>query len=348
MERIVDFRSDTITLPTKEMREAMYNASLGDDVYGEDPTVLKLEELAANKLGKEAALFVTSGTMGNLISVMTHTLPGDEVLLEEEAHIYYYEVGGMARIAGVMPRLVKGEIKGIITPDDVKKYLRPKNIHFPTPRLLSLENTHNRGGGITIPNELMKELYNFAKEHDLNVHMDGARIFNAAIAQNIDVKEIAQYADSVMFCLSKGLSAPIGSIILGSKDFIERARKNRKVVGGGMRQAGVIAAAGIVAITKMVNRLKIDHENAQLLREGISKIEGLSSQNYGILTNIVVFSIELPDMDAYKFVNILNANGIKSNPLNTKQIRFVTNRHITEDDVYYALEKMKEVMKKYV
>ncbi len=348
MNRVIDLRSDTITLPTDEMREAMRSAEVGDDVYREDPTVLKLEALAAKKLGKEAALFVTSGTMGNLIATMTHTTPGDEVIVEENAHIYYYEVGGMARIAGAMPRLVRGRRIGIIIPDDIKKVLRPSNIHFPKTTLLTLENTHNRGGGIVIPNKLMKELYSFAKGKGLSVHLDGARIFNAAIAQGIPAKEIAQYADSVMFCLSKGLSAPVGSLLVGTADFIERARKNRKILGGGMRQAGVVASAGIIALEKMVDRLKEDHENAALLRDRISKIDGLYVDRDGIFTNIVMMEIKRADIDAQTIVDALKKENILALPTGKNTIRFVTNRHIKRDDIHFVLDVIGGIMEKNV
>ena len=343
MVKMIDLRSDTITLPTEEMREAMKSADVGDDVYREDPTVIKLEELAAKKMGKEAGLFVVSGTMANLIAIMTHTTPGDEVIVEQDAHIYYYEVGGMARIGGVMPRLVKGERVGIITPDDINKVLRPPNIHFPDTTLLALENTHNRGGGIVIPNKLMQELYNFAKERGLSVHLDGARIFNAAVAQGIDVKEIAKYSDSVMFCFSKGLSAPLGSVLVGSKSFIEKARKNRKIVGGGMRQAGVVAIAGIIALEKMVDRLKEDHENAKILRQGISEIDGMYVDSDGLFTNIVVVNVKRDDMTADEIVGKLKEKNILALTTGPNTIRFVIHRHIKKDDILYTINVMREV-----
>ena len=346
--KVIDLRSDTITLPTEEMREAMKNADVGDDVYGEDPTVLKLEKLAAEKLGKEAALFVASGTMGNLVATMTHAMPGDEMIVEENAHIYFYEVGGMARIAGVMPRLVKGRRIGIITPEDVKNVLRPLNIHFPPTTVLALENTHNRGGGIVIPNELMKELYYFAKDRGLSVHLDGARIFNAAVAQDIPVKEIAKYADSVMFCLSKGLSAPVGSLLVGTKKFIEKARKNRKIVGGGMRQAGIIAAAGIIALEKMVDRLREDHENANLLRVKLAEIDGIHTDSDGLFTNIVMMKIERPDITPIQITDRLKKEKILALAIGKNIIRFVTNRHITREDILYTIDIIKGVIEKNV
>ncbi len=344
MNNIIDFRSDTITLPTLEMREAMKDAEVGDDVYGEDPTVEELERLAAQKMGKEAALFVASGTMGNLIALMTHTTPGEEVLVEQDAHIYYYEVGGMARIAGLMPRLVKGSRIGIITPQDVKKALRPSNIHFPKTTLLALENTHNRGGGIVVPNDLMKELYAFARENGLSVHLDGARIFNAAIAQDIPASEIAKYADSVMFCLSKGLSAPVGSLLVGTKEFIDKARKNRKILGGGMRQAGIIAKAGIIALSKMIDRLREDHKNAALLRKGLSEYRGISTDENGIFTNIVMIYVEREDISAQDIVEGLQQRGVLALTTGPSSIRFVTNRHINREDVLNTIKLFGEVL----
>ncbi len=346
MEKIIDLRSDTITLPTEKMRRAMMEAEVGDDVYGEDPSVLKLEKLVAEKLGKEAALFVASGTMGNLVATMTHTIPGDEVVVEQDAHIYYYEVGGMARIAGVMPRLVRGERIGIFTPSDVEKVLRPENIHFPKTTLLTIENTHNRGGGIVVPNGLMKELYDFAKDKGLSVHLDGARIFNAAVAQGISAKDIAQYTDSVMFCLSKGLSAPVGSLLVGTKEFIEKARKNRKILGGGMRQAGVIAQAGIVALEEMVDRLKEDHDNATLLRKGLSEIEGVYVDSDGIFTNIVMARIDRSDISAREAVEELKREGVLALTTGPDTIRFVTNRHVNQEDILYTLDAIRGVISK--
>ena len=235
--RTVDLRSDTVTQPTPRMRELMSKAVVGDDVYQEDPTVNQLEAYGAELVGKEAALFVASGTMGNLVALMTHTHPGEEVILEAEAHIYYYEVGGLCRIAGLVPHLLPGE-GGIFTPEQLKKALRPANIHYPKTTLLCLENTHNRAGGRVLPQGQVEEIAEIAKEAGLKLHLDGARIFNAAAASGIDVKTLAAPFDSVMFCLSKGLAAPAGSLLAGSAEFIARARKNRKILGGGMRQAG--------------------------------------------------------------------------------------------------------------
>jgi threonine aldolase len=271
VEKNLDFRSDTVTKPTPEMLEAAVNAALGDDVYGEDPTVNELERLAADMLGKEIGLFVTSGTQGNAVSVLAHTNRGDEIILEARSHIYMNEVGGLAVMGSLMARTIPGEL-GWMRPEDIKAALRPPNIHYPTTTLLCVENTHNSAGGIPLTPDQLKADWEVAKERGLGVHLDGARIFNAAIALGIDVKELTQYADTIQFCLSKGLSAPVGSLIVGTEELIEKARKYRKMLGGGMRQAGIIAAPGIIALTKMVDRLADDHENAKLLAEGLGRL----------------------------------------------------------------------------
>lgn len=340
---IVDLRSDTVTKPTDEMRIAMAQADVGDDVYGEDPTVIKLESLAAEMVGKEAALFVPSGTMGNQVCVMTHTQRGDEVIVEAESHIYYYEVGAMAVLSGVQARTVRG-VRGVMDPDDVRRAIRDKNIHFPRTSLVTLENTHNRGGGKVLPLENMKAIYEIAKEHGLNVHLDGARIFNAQVATGIPAKEYCAYADSVMFCLSKGLAAPVGSIVAGSREFIERARKNRKMLGGGMRQAGVLAAAGIVALTKMVDRLAEDHDNAKLLAIELAKM-GYGVDPDHVETNMVMVSTDPLHMDAGTLVRKMHERGVLFNAVSSSTVRLVTHKDISRDDVFRALEHFEQVIK---
>ncbi len=285
----LDFRSDTVTLPTPEMMQAAANAPLGDDVYGEDPTVNELERLAADMLGKEAGLFVTSGTMGNVVAILAHTNRGDEIILEERSHIYLNEVGGLAVMGSLMARTIKGDM-GWLRPEDIKAAVRRDNIHLPPTSLLCIENTHNTAGGIPITVDQMKADWDVAKEHDLGVHLDGARVFNAAIALGVDVKEITQYADTVQICLSKGLAAPVGSIVAGTEALIKKARKYRKMLGGGMRQAGIIAAPGIIALTKMVDRLADDHENARILSEGLRKIEGIGIK-FPVLSNMVYIDL---------------------------------------------------------
>ena len=339
----IDLRSDTVTLPTNEMREAMKNANVGDDVYQEDPTVNRLEELAAKKLEKEAALFVPSGTMGNLIAVLTHCQRGDEVILETDSHIYYYEVGGLSAIAGVVPRLIAGN-KGVLNPDDIKKELREENLHYPKTTLLCVENTHNRAGGTITSPKVIKEICQLAHQRNIKVHLDGARIFNAAIALNIKPALLTKDVDSVMFCLSKGLSAPVGSILAGSKEFIQRARKNRKMLGGGMRQAGILAAAGIIALEKMVDRLKEDHKNARILGEGLANISGINVDLETIQTNMACFDLQESSMDTFQFLPKLAKYNILGSPRPPTQVRLVAHYGISEDDIYATIKAIKEIV----
>jgi threonine aldolase len=334
--RVVDLRSDTVTLPTEEMLEAIRTAALGDDVYGEDPTVNHLEELAAKKMGKEAALLTTSGTQANLVSVLSQTERGDEVILEADAHMYYYEVGAFSALGGLIPRLVKGKM-GVMTPPEIEAALRPPNIHFPPTSLICIENSHNRAGGTVWSPSQMRDVYDFAKRHGLNVHLDGARIFNAAVAQDLDVREFTRYADTMMFCLSKGLSAPIGSLAVGSREFIDRARRYRKMLGGGMRQAGVIAAAGIVAVEKMVDRLKDDHANAQTLAIGLAKVNGISLDPSQVQTNIVVYDVTGLGTNAEKWVAKMKEFGVKAGAQEGGRVRMVTHRGIEKEDIEYTL-----------
>jgi len=287
MKRI-DLRSDTVTLPTEEMMKAIESAELGDDVYEEDQTVNRLQELAAKKTGKEAALLVTSGTQANLVSQLALTQRGQEIIVERDCHMYYYEVGGMSAIAGLIPRTIEGTM-GYLEPEKIEREIREKDIHYPPTGLICLENTHNRAGGTVITPKQMEAVHNLAKSHGLPLYVDGARIFNAAVALHTDVKNFR--CDAMMFCLSKGLSAPIGSLICGSNEFIERARKLRKMLGGGMRQAGIIAACGIVAIEKMVDRLADDHRNAMILAEELNAMDGISVDMSRVQTNMVYFDV---------------------------------------------------------
>lgn len=323
---VIDLRSDTVTEPTPAMREAMAQAPVGDDVLGHDPTVRRLEEAAALRLGKEAALFVPSGTMGNLIALLAHTVSGQEVWLEENSHIYYYEAGGLSRLAGLLPRLFRGR-RGIPEPDDLRRLYRPPGPHFPPPGLVCLENTHNRGGGSVMTVERMKALAEAARELGLPVHLDGARLFNAAVALGVDVRELTGPADSVMVSLSKGLSAPVGSLLAGSRAFIVRARRLRQLLGGGMRQAGILAAAGLVALETMVDRLAEDHRVARALAEALASIDGLTLDPSEVESNIVLFT--LPDgQEAAAFAQCLAARGVLAVPFGPRQVRFVTHRHV--------------------
>src|SRR5712692_7241148 len=293
MHDIVDLRSDTLTLPTPEMREAMARAEVGDDVWEEDPTVCRLEALAAERLGQAAGLFVTSGTQGNLVSVLAQTRPGQEVVLDVDAHIFNYEVAGTSVIGGVQMRPLQTE-RGFPSPAQVREALRPSNIHIPPTGLVCLENTHNRHGGTCCTPEEIEAVAAVAHGAGVPVHLDGARLFNAAVALRRAASDFARHVDSVTFCVSKGLGAPVGSVVCGPAEFIARARRIRKMLGGGMRQAGVIAAAGIVALERMVNRLAEDHANARTLAEGVARLPGMRIDLASVQTNIVIFRVDRP------------------------------------------------------
>lgn len=342
--RVVDLRSDTVTLPTEEMLEAIRTAKLGDDVYREDPTVNRLEELAAKKMGKEAALLTTSGTQANLVSVLSQTKRGDEVVLETDAHMYYYEVGAFSALGGLIPRLARGHM-GVMSPQDVEAVLRPPNIHFPPTSLICIENSHNRAGGTVWSPSQTREVFEFAKSRGLRIHMDGARIFNAAVAQDLDIREFTRYVDTLMFCLSKGLSAPIGSLAVGDHEFVDRARRYRKMLGGGMRQAGIIAAAGIVAIEKMVDRLKDDHANAKTLAKGLAGIEGISLDPSHVQTNIVLCDVTGLGASAEEWVAKMNELGVKAGALEGGRVRMVTHRGVEKEDIEYTLSAAEKAAK---
>lgn len=344
METFIDLRSDTVTQPTPEMLQAIISAQVGDDCSREDPTVNRLEAMAASRLGKEAGLLVPSGTMGNLVSVLAHTHRGDEVIMESECHIYYYEVGSISAVAGVIPRLVKGN-HGVLDPDDLKKAIRGEDIHYPTPTLIAVENTHNRGGGTVTFVEQSRAICDVAKDRGLSTHLDGARIFNAAVALGVDARELAQPFDSVMFCLSKGLSAPVGSVVVGSREFIERARKYRKMLGGGMRQAGIIAAAGIVALETMVDRLEEDHINARYLGEGLAEISGIQVELETVQTNMVYFDVGELGFDSVSFLKELEMRKVRASLRPPTGVRMVTHRHISRENISYVLEVVEEIAK---
>lgn len=345
IKEIIDLRSDTVTLPTKEMFEAIKQAELGDDVFGEDPTVNKLEELAAKKMGKEAALLVASGTQANLASMLSNTARGDIAILEAESHLYWYEVGGLSTVAGVLPWPVKGNF-GVLNKKNIENALRPLNIHYPEATVLCIENTHNRAGGtITTPNQ-MKVISKIAKNHGMKVYMDGARIFNAAVAMRKDVKEFTQYVDNLMFCLSKGLSCPIGSVVAGNREFVERARKMRKMLGGGMRQAGIIAAPGIIALEKMIPRLEDDNRNAKLLARGLADIRGISVDVQHVQTNIVYFETTYAKAKSDALTLRLKEEGLLALSTDRNRIRMVTHRGIERAHIESALEIVETVVKK--
>ncbi len=316
------------------------NAPLGDDVKNEDPSVNRLQEMAAEMMGKEAALLVTSGTAGNLTAIASHTQKGDEVIMEANAHIFTSEAGGIAAVANCMPHLIPGD-KGALDPDDVKKAIRDKNNeHHPRTSLICLENTHNGAGGTVISIEQMKAIKEVAAEHGLKVHLDGARIFNAAIALGVEAKEIAAQADSVTFCLSKGLSCPVGAVLCGTKEFIAKARRVRKVLGGGMRQAGIIAAPGIVALQTMIDRLADDHANARVLAEALVELPDVELDLSTVQTNIIRFKVK---SGAAAFVDKLAAKNILVHQVSESAIRMVTHRHISRDDVLYTIDVLKSL-----
>ncbi|MCP3950889.1 MAG: low-specificity L-threonine aldolase [Desulfobacterales bacterium] len=341
----IDLRSDTLTRPTEAMRKAMAGAEVGDDVFGEDPTVNRLEELAAEKMGKEAALFVASGTMANLISLLTHCGRGDEVILGDQAHIFFYEQGGCAALGGIHPRTVPNLPDGTLDLAAVEAAVRTENIHYPITRAIALENTHNRCLGTPLSLAYLDAVKDLSDKHALKIHMDGARIFNAAVALKTDPATLVQHADSVSFCLSKGLGAPVGSLVCGSRAFIARARRNRKIVGGGMRQAGILAAAGITALTENIDRLAEDHANARQLALGLSQLKGISVNPEKVLTNIVFIEVAPGNFSAEALARALEKNGVKTLALGPQQLRAVTNYHITADDIESALAVFRKALK---
>ena len=338
--RVVDLRSDTVTHPSPEMRRAMYEAELGDDVYGEDPTLNALEAKAAERLGKEAAVFVASGTMGNLVSVLSHAQRGDEIILGNKAHIFRSEAGGASALGGVSFHTIPNDERGMLDLDDIQAAVRPNDPHMPRTALVCLENTQNMCGGATLTQDDMKSVADVAHANGIPVHVDGARIFNAAVALEAPVSELVKDVDSVTFCLSKGLSCPIGSIIVGSEDYILEARRWRKMVGGSMRQVGVIAAAGLVALDNMVERLAEDHSNARKLAYGLAEIRGISIEPDALPTNLVFFDVEREDRD--ELHRQLVERGVKGGG-GQKRWRYVTHYGITESDIDYTLETVRDV-----
>lgn len=330
MNQIIDLRSDTVTQPTEEMRRAMAEAPVGDDVYGDDPTINRLEALAAQMTGKEAALFVPSGTMGNQLAIMTHTRRGDDVLCGRNSHVFVHEVGASAILSGVTLNTIVSS-DDILYPHLVRAAVRDVDIHCPPSTLLCIENA--LATGAVVPLAVQKEIYETAKELGLAVHMDGARLFNAAAALGVEAKEITQYTDTVMFCLSKGLCAPVGSILAGSREFITRARKNRKILGGGMRQAGILAAAGILALEKMTKRLEEDHANAAYLADLLDAIPQVSVRRLPISINMVFCKIDCDPMLAAALPNKLQQNGILANGIMDGEFRFVTHHGVSRSNV---------------
>ncbi len=340
---IIDLRSDTVTKPSPEMRRAMFEAEVGDDVYAEDPTVNRLEARAAEIFGREAALFVPSGTMGNQIAIKLHTTHGQEVICEERSHVFNSEMAMMAHFSGVVPRTLWAE-DGIITWEHVKSKLRPKSYHSARTGLIALENTHNFAGGSATPAEVFDEVCDRAHEIGLPVHLDGARIFNASAALGIPVDRLTAKADSVMFCLSKGLGAPVGSMLVGSAELIDRGRIYRKALGGGMRQAGILAAAGLIALEKGPQKLANDHANAKFLAEGLSKIPGFKIDPAKIHTNIVICDITATRMNSGEISCMLAGHRVLANGVGPEQIRFVTHLDVTREQCAQALEIVSSVI----
>lgn len=327
----IDFRSDTVTKPTQAMYDAMLTAEVGDDVYGDDPTTNRLEELAAQVVGKEAALFVPSGTFGNQLAIMTHISPSDEIIVGTGAHIIQHECGACAKLSGAMVREVDDEM-GYMKPEDIKEKIRTvEDIHYPKTGLICMETAHSNG--LVAPPEIMRETYELAQTYGIPVHTDGARIFNAATYLNVDVKELTQYTDSVTFCLSKGLCSPIGSLLCGTREYIEKARRNRKLMGGGLRQVGILAACGLVSLNEMRHRLKEDHENATYLGEQLKSIEAFDVYETNIKINMVFASHNGPDdsrMDG--LAEYLKDKGILTNGHENGVVRFVTHNGISRED----------------
>ncbi|MFC7044147.1 low-specificity L-threonine aldolase [Halobacteriaceae archaeon GCM10025711] len=338
---MIDLRSDTVTRPSDEMRRAAAEADVGDDVYGEDPTVNELEARAAELVGKEAALYVPTGTMGNQVAIRTHTDRGQEVVVERESHVYKWEVGGMAQLSSLQVRTLDGGDRGVPTPEQVREGYVAEDLHRPGTGLLTLENTHNSKGGVAIAPERIEAAAAAAHEKGVPVHLDGARVFNAAVALDVPVTEITDHVDSVMFCLSKGLGAPVGSVLAGDEAFVERARRTRKLFGGGMRQAGVVAAPGLLALEN-VDRLADDHANARALAEGLDGVGGLSVQDPE--TNIVLVDTEGAGMTAAEFLDVAEDVGVQGVAFDTHLVRFTTHWDVDAAAVETAVSRLTDVL----
>jgi len=341
-DKIIDLRSDTVTKPSAVMRRAMAEAEVGDDVYLEDPTVNRLQARAAEIFGREAGLFVPSGSMGNLTCIMAQAARGQEVVCEAAGHIYNYEMASMSAIGGVLPRVIPAE-DGIMTWEQIAPAIREKSYYRPQTGLVALENTHNMAGGTVYPTRLAHKICDQAHEAGLKVHLDGARVFNAAVHLGQKVAEMTEKFDSVQFCLSKGLGAPIGSMIVGSKDFIERCRAIRKLLGGGMRQVGVVAAAGLVALEEGPKRLHIDHENAKLLAQGLAQIPRIRVRPEKVQTNIVIYDIGETGLDSSEFLKRLRQRNVLGGPVDARRVRMVTHLDADRGDIEQALRIIGEV-----
>ncbi len=342
-ERVVDLRSDTVTLPTPEMRQAIYEAELGDDVFHEDPTVNRLERLAAERMGKEAAVLVTSGTQGNLVGVLSHTQRGDEVICGDQSHVFHNEAAGAA-VCGALQMRILPNHEGCLDPGEVERAIRPRDVHVPRTGVVCLENTHNSCGGVALTSAQMSAVAEVAHRYGVPVHLDGARVFNAAVALGVDVKELTATVDSVTFCLSKGLSAPVGSVLCGSTEFIQIAHKYRKMLGGGMRQAGVIAAAGIVALNTMIDRLAEDHENARILAHGLAEIPGISIDPEKVQTNLIFLQITSPLGAAGLAARLRERNVLAGGSAASNRMRLVIHYGIERADVERVVREVREIL----
>lgn len=345
MKEFIDLRSDTVTRPTPAMRKAMAEAEVGDDVFGEDPTVNALQEKVARLLGKEASLFVPSGTMANQLSIKSHTQPGDEVIVEASSHPFNFEGGAGAALSGVQFRCLQG-VRGILDVSQIEEAIRPADHHFPVTRLVCLENTHNRGGGSIFPVEKMAEIYRLAKVKELLVHLDGARLWNASVATGMRPHEYAQWADSVSVCVSKGLGAPVGSLVAGTKPFIDRIHRFRKMFGGGMRQVGILAAAGIYALDHHLERLREDHQNAKRLAMGLKKLKGISIDPRNVETNIVIFDVAGTGMTSFQLAEAIKKEGIHIHAISKAQVRLVTHLDVTAEDIEKTLRVFEKIFGK--
>ncbi|MBK9603374.1 MAG: low-specificity L-threonine aldolase [Anaerolineales bacterium] len=343
----VDLRSDTVTKPTPEMREAMAEAEVGDDVYMDDPTVNALQEKAAEMLGKEDSLFVPSGTMGNLLALLVHCQRGDEVIVGDKSHIYVNEAGGMSALGGIHPHPLKNQTDGTLALDEILAAIQSEDVHHTITRLICLENTQNACGGVVLSADYMRAVGKIARENNLSLHVDGARIFNAATALNISVKDLVEPADSVMFCLSKGLVSPVGSMLVGTKKFINRARHLRKMVGGGMRQAGVLAAAGLISLEKMSTRLGQDHARAKKLFEGLNQVQGLKLDAFGSSsTNMVFFNLaDEVKLSVDQIIEEMKKHGVLVDWAGPRRFRLVTHYWVDDAGVEKAIKAFTAVMK---
>lgn len=341
--KYIDLRSDTVTRPTPAMREVIAKAEVGDDVFGDDPTVNKLQEKVAQLFGRQAALYVPSGSMGNLVAIKTHTVHGDEIICEESCHVLNYEAGSFAAVSGLVAHTFRGH-HGVFTRAEVEPYIKHQSLHTPGTRVIAVENTHNHAGGTIFPLEEIKKLSELAKEQNIRMHLDGARIWNAHVATGISLAEYAQYFDSISCCFSKGLGAPIGSMIVGDSEYIEKARRFRKMLGGGMRQVGLLAAAALYAVENNIPRMAEDHQNARKLAENLATLKGINIDLESVQTNIVIFDIRETGQTVPQILQALKAEGVLAVQFGAAKIRCVTHLDVNSADIETALDKFRKVI----